>query len=275
MSAFNFALALIGLAFPKPTVWASEINIGLLVPYTGWEIGSRMASGAITALDTIQDAGLLTGYDIRFDIKDDACDKRIGVDIALQQWQGLKEDNKELHGFIGSACSSVCEHVALIASSIGIPFVSFGCNSGSLANKINYPTFTSVLAPVTSLAPMYPRIMDKYNWTRVALLVDMSESIMTGLAQEIKRLVDAEEGKIAFYHAMDPISPWYGTDIEADKKEGVRGVLRNIFLEARSKPNLSFFTSVKSGQYVMYCSCIANIVKLMMFIISLWFFTGI
>ncbi len=84
------------------------------------------------------------------------------MQAAVDMW--ASEDT--LVAFIGDACSTVCQPLALLAAAWNIPVVSWGCPIGSLADK---KTFTRVDSTWLSIAPVLNSLADVFNWNRVAI----------------------------------------------------------------------------------------------------------
>ena len=227
-------LSLCLVSFAKfPWTEAKNLNIGVLMPWTqGWELGPYMGSAIITGLEEVVERKLLTGYNLTWQWADTHCEPRQGLASAIQLWS---EFNSDVDAYVGGGCSVVCEPVALLSAAWNIPYVSFGCTSDTLSSKYDYPTFARSVGTWISLAPLFDKITDSYNWRRVGILTttqNINQLTSGAIKSELER-----SGKTVIYRTIDKVVE--GTQVNQNNFRKMKEIVKEIKEKARSKWKLS------------------------------------
>ncbi len=132
------------LLFQPVSICAVETDILTLGFLSPWEKGHLLAqtagSGIVVGIQEVGQRQILPGYTIEWVFRDDYCEPRWGMKMAVELWASVQQ----LDGIIGSVCSVVCQPVSLLAASLNIPVVSWG------AQVLNYPTNACILPLVES-----------------------------------------------------------------------------------------------------------------------------
>lgn len=72
---------------------------------------------------------------------------------------------------IGETMNPCCEVMATLASAIDRLFISIGCNPFQfMLDKESFPTFASARSIAFSFGLIVDKVMEKFNWKRVALI---------------------------------------------------------------------------------------------------------
>ena len=229
-------LTLLGLAatvtIPVAVTGANiQLNLGLLVPWaSGWAIGDKVTAGALVGYEEVVSRALLPGFDVSFQYNDSLCEARRGLGAAVDAWSTVNRIHGEynFHGFIGPGCSVACEPVGLLSAAWNLPVVSFSCTSDSLSNKYTYPTFTRAVGTWLSLAPMFVRVCEQYNWRRVAIITS-TENLMQLTANGANSALLAA-GVDVKYYTVEP-----GQGATSETLGNTNAVVKSVKKEARSK----------------------------------------
>ena len=141
-----------------------RLTLGYILPWTqGWPLGPSIGSAIILGMEEVRNREILPGYDIEWELRDDFCEPRRGMQVIVDLWDSVED----LDGLIGSGCSTVCQPESLLAASWGIPVVSWACSSHTLSDKDIYPTFTRVDGPWTARSHVYDHLADVFNWKKI------------------------------------------------------------------------------------------------------------
>ncbi|CAD5124055.1 DgyrCDS12359 [Dimorphilus gyrociliatus] len=189
--------------FLWPLVLTKDINLGILLPFSGPEkdIGQSIAGASRIAIDKINsDKNLLPDREIKFFWTDTACSAGQGLYKVVDMWFKY---GKNLHALIGGYCDAVCEPVGLLASHWNLPLISYGCSSSSLSNKNSYPTVCRTVGPFSKLSPMLVAVAQYFNWRRIAI-ISSTENVWQLTSFQIKVELEASGVHIPVFHSFDP-----------------------------------------------------------------------
>ena len=176
------------------------LNIGLLLPFSGWPVAQKMGSAIIVGIEKVKTEGILPDFDLSYLFIDTKCSAYHGLTGAMDIWSNLTD----LDVFIGGGCSVVCEPVALVSAVWNTPHVSWGCNSADLSDKHKYPTFSRTVGPWVSLAPMVADLMKTFGWTRAGI-VATTANIMQLTANAFRDEI-LSRGYEVFRHDMKTVA---------------------------------------------------------------------
>ena len=166
---------------------SKTLKIGALIPWTGsWPAGPRMASAILVAKDHIESHNLIPGYNLTYVWQDDMC----SAGPSLRGISDLWVEKPSVDVYIGPACSVGCVPGAFLAAHWNIPMISYGCGDAELSNKRQYPTFTRTVGPYTQSGRFFAKIMEEYNWHRLAILAS-TEQVWSQIASFVKEDMDA------------------------------------------------------------------------------------
>lgn len=86
-------------------------------------------------------------------------------------------EHEYLFYYLITACSFGVDVVGRMAASWNLPVITAVGSSGNLGNKLNFPTLTRLSFGLNKFAQMYLNIFEKYNWTDVAIIHDVTRPI--------------------------------------------------------------------------------------------------
>ena len=78
--------------------------------------------------------------------------------------------------YLITACSYGVDVVGRLAATWNLPVITPVGTSGNLGNKLNFPTLTRLSFGLNKFAQMYLSIFEKYNWTDVTIIHDVTHS---------------------------------------------------------------------------------------------------
>ncbi len=197
------------------------LTVGFLIPWEqgSWRVGPFLGSAVVLGIQEVQRRQLLPGYEIDWVMRDDYCEPRRGMQMAVDLWH-----SEDLDVIIGSSCSVVCQPVSLLAAAWGLPVVSWSCSSLSLSNKQAYPTFSRVNQPNIGRIPPLVSIAGRMQWKRTCILStpeDLYKFLAQGLFKEIQ-----QQGMYVELHIVD--STVRGNDILQDKMQALKSIFTSL-----------------------------------------------
>ena len=177
-----------------------------------WPIGTRIAAAVPMAInDVINDPSLLSGYNVTYKIVDSSCEPEKGLRgmVAL----------RNVHLFIGPACSVVTEPAALLAKIWNKPIVTYAASSNKFINKHVYSTLGTITAYARRNDRYTPKfvlqILKAFNWTMFAIL-SSSEVEWKTMAAKIRRAVEPSV-KVSLFENYDNKNPQFARLLEQGK----------------------------------------------------------
>ncbi len=227
---FNMYVSVLVILHVTNCVWCRNVQgivvnntltLGFTLPWTQeWMIGQHIGSGIILGIEEVYRRNILPEYEIEWTWRDSYCQPYRGVQMAVDMWSSMQD----LDGIIGDGCSVVCEPIALLAASWGIPIISWGCTSDALSDKSVYPTFTRVEGTWAILAPVLNDVADQFGWTRIAIIYT-PEDINKHTANSIRQVME-QSGKKIFMQLVEQIVR--GTTIHEERLQAQQAVLESI-----------------------------------------------
>jgi len=156
------------------TITALEpVNVMIPIPITGaWNAGATMQIAAEVAQDIINQKQLmLPGYELILDFSDDECDADTANRVMLEKYAS----SDQWIGVGGMGCVEVCESLAVIASSLFLPAVSFECSQGtSLSDTGLFPDFTRLGTTRSQVPDILTALQAQNGWNHLSIITDSS-----------------------------------------------------------------------------------------------------
>lgn len=205
---------------------SSEIRLGVLLPITGrWPIGTRIAAAVpLATSDVMNDATLLPGYNITYEIVDSSCEPEQG----LRGMVGFKGVDL----FIGPACSVVVEPAALLAKIWNKPIITYAASSNKFINKNVYSTLGTITAYARRSERYTPKfvlqILKAFNWTIFAIL-SSSEVEWKTMAGKIRHEVEPDL-KVSLFETYDNKNPQF-EKVLLKGKDVTRGKFAELYFD--------------------------------------------
>ena len=198
---------------------SKTFHLGVLASWNGFYAVGKHGIGALyVAHDVIKSDDITfreinkAGHNFKFTYKDTECDPGIGIpEVAALLCYGNNSDHS-IDGFIGPACSSVCEPAGYLARYWRKPMISFACVSNKLSNKQIYPTFARTSGPVY-YAPLYVAFIQTLNYKRVAIF---TTPVYNPLALSLRKYFIKARILVTDYVSFDEQTIRKQTDIKRD-----------------------------------------------------------
>lgn len=161
---------------PK-TVVVSDISsndtleLVLILPWTAMDdLGERTAGGFLVALEDIQSKvenyPFLQKYSLEWSFINTKCTE--SYDLVSQVIRKFSTYRSVL---IGISCRSMCIHLAQLAGSFNLPFISFGCMQKSLSNRFKFPMFFRTTSQIdTWMVNIFYDILVTFHWYQVVFV---------------------------------------------------------------------------------------------------------
>jgi hypothetical protein len=181
--------SLLFVASKMEIIVLTPISILSAMPLTGsWDAGKTMRLSARVAEAVINDDGIiLPGYAVSHVFFDDKCDTTQSTQIVLEQMKSLIK----YVALGGSGCSSVCAGTAFVASSIGLPYLSYDCPGPELSDTTLYPDLTRFGTVTTPKVDVIQEIGETFaDWTHVAVISGDPGIYRTPGEQLVSQLTD-------------------------------------------------------------------------------------
>ena len=162
----------------------TEIRLLGIYPQSGaWTGGIPVVTAVELALEEINsNRTLLPSTTLLHTALDDGCSQGGGVSAALQGCGplgsscGTTVNPTYMDAIIGSGCSSSCEATALLTAVWKMPQISWGCESPTLSNKVDFPYFVRAVAPATTIANALLSVVTSLGWEHLALITQSDGS---------------------------------------------------------------------------------------------------
>lgn len=75
-------------------------------------------------------------------------------------------------------CEDACPGVAVLASTLDIPVISYGCSSVTLADSNLYPAFFRTCPAFADLQLMLEQLLLYFRWTEFAVVTMFESSLL-------------------------------------------------------------------------------------------------
>jgi len=179
----------------QPVVLGIATDLSNLIPAPGQDI----ANGAILAINQFNEAGLLEGFTVEYDLQDDRCSGEDATSVANRFVA-----NASLVAVVGHACSGASIPASEIYNDARIPMISPSSTAVAFTNRgldvVNRTAYSDGIQGV--VAARY--ISEVLGAESIAILHDNS-SYGKGLAETV-RLTFIEElgGEVSAFEVVDP-----------------------------------------------------------------------
>ncbi|CAL8112896.1 unnamed protein product [Orchesella dallaii] len=162
------------LYLPLVSAKKKELHIGGIFPINGtggWQGGQACEPAAQMALlDVNNNKDLLSGYTLKLHWYDSECEPGRG---AAVMYQLLYKDPVKVMLLAG--CSTVCTTVAEAAKKWNLIVLCYGASSPALSNRQRFETLFRTHPSATVHNPTRIKLMQKFGWSRVAILQQAEE----------------------------------------------------------------------------------------------------
>ncbi|RMX38935.1 hypothetical protein pdam_00016427 [Pocillopora damicornis] len=189
----------------KYNVWGQpkqNITIAALAPMTGeWDVGRTTAAAMPIAVEDINnDPSILPNHRLQFVFGNTNCSPNTALPLVMNFWAQQK---RGVDAFIGGGCNRVCEYISLLAGKWNLPVISWGCMSAHLSNRNTFPTFVRTVGPYTKMEKLLKRLMEHFNWKRVAIIAS-TDDIWQIAANLVKIELLKHKINVAHFHSFIP-----------------------------------------------------------------------
>ncbi|XP_063590755.1 gamma-aminobutyric acid type B receptor subunit 1-like [Penaeus indicus] len=150
------------------------LHIGGIFPIRGsggWQGGQACQPAAMLALEDVNNRpDLLPGYKLNLAWNDSLCEPGLGAAVMYDLLYNPPTKLMLLGG-----CSTVSTTIGEAAKMWNLVVLSYGSSSPALADRNRFPTFFRTHPSATVHNPLRIKIMQKYDWSRVAILQQAEE----------------------------------------------------------------------------------------------------
>ncbi len=218
-TAFVLSLAVFVSALAIAPVKADDITIAVAGPMTGpvAAIGDQMKRGAEAAAAAINEAGGVSGRNVKIVVEDDACDPKQAVAVAnLIVGQQIK--------FVdGHACSGSSIPASDVYSDNKVLMVSPASSNPALTEK-GYPTILRIFPRDDAQgAFVAPWIAKNFKGKKIAILNDKS-AYGKGLATVVKQTLNGLGVQEVMFEGINPGEKDYSAIVSKLKSAGAEFV---------------------------------------------------
>ncbi|XP_069685797.1 gamma-aminobutyric acid type B receptor subunit 1 isoform X3 [Periplaneta americana] len=150
------------------------LHIGGIFPIGGkggWQGGQACEPAASLALDDVNNRkDLLTGFTLKLHWNDSECEPGLGASVMYNLLY-----NKPQKLMLLAGCSTVCTTVAEAAKMWNLVVLCYGASSPALSDRNRFPTLFRTHPSATVHNPTRIKLMEKFGWSRVAILQQAEE----------------------------------------------------------------------------------------------------
>ncbi|XP_071549928.1 gamma-aminobutyric acid type B receptor subunit 1 isoform X2 [Panulirus ornatus] len=166
------------------------LNIGGIFPIggsDGWQGGQACQPAAMLAMEDVNKRpDLLPGYKLNLAWNDSLCEPGLGAAVMYDLLYNPPTKLMLLGG-----CSTVCTTIGEAAKMWNLVVLSYGSSSPALSDRQRFPTFFRTHPSATVHNPTRIRVMQKYNWSRVAIIQQAEEVFISTVEDLELRCKDA------------------------------------------------------------------------------------
>uniref|UniRef100_A0AAG5CZJ2 Receptor ligand binding region domain-containing protein n=1 Tax=Anopheles atroparvus TaxID=41427 RepID=A0AAG5CZJ2_ANOAO len=153
---------------------ANQLHIGGIFPIAGkggWQGGQACMPAAKLALqDVNENPDLLPGFNLTLHSNDSECEPGLGASVMYNLLYNSPQKLMLLAG-----CSTVCTTVAEAAKMWNLVVLCYGASSPALSDRSRFPTLFRTHPSATVHNPTRIKLMQKFGWSRVAILQQAEE----------------------------------------------------------------------------------------------------
>lgn len=171
----------------------SVVELLLLVPWpdnrthAGWDAGPDLEVGARVAVKQVNaNSGILPDHNISLIVAGHEACGLSGADMGLQNLvkHGINANGNGIACVIGLYCSTSTSAISKVAGHTGIDLIQLTASNSPIfnANRKSFPHLWHFLESASVYATMMTSIMDKFSWTRVAVVSDLNNAFNLGIA---------------------------------------------------------------------------------------------
>lgn len=153
---------------------ANVLHIGGIFPIAGkggWQGGQACEPAANLALEDVnKNNDLLRGFTLKLHWNDSECEPGLGASVMYNLLY-----NKPQKLMLLAGCSTVCTTVAEAAKMWNLVVLCYGASSPALSDRDRFPTLFRTHPSATVHNPTRIKLMEKFGWSRVAILQQAEE----------------------------------------------------------------------------------------------------
>ncbi|KAK3920331.1 Gamma-aminobutyric acid type B receptor subunit 1 [Frankliniella fusca] len=150
------------------------LHIGGIFPIGGeggWQGGQACEPAANLALEDVNNRrDLLPGFKLKLHWNDSECEPGLGASVMYNLVY-----NKPQKLMLLAGCSTVCTTVAEAAKMWNLVVLCYGASSPALSDRNRFPTLFRTHPSATVHNPTRIKLMEKFGWSRVAILQQAEE----------------------------------------------------------------------------------------------------
>ncbi|KAK7868503.1 hypothetical protein R5R35_001911 [Gryllus longicercus] len=150
------------------------LHIGGIFPIGGkggWQGGQACEPAAYLALEDVNARkDLLPGFTLKLHWNDSECEPGLGASVMYNLLY-----NKPQKLMLLAGCSTVCTTVAEAAKMWNLVVLCYGASSPALSDRTRFPTLFRTHPSATVHNPTRIKLMEKFGWSRVAILQQAEE----------------------------------------------------------------------------------------------------
>ncbi|RZF43544.1 hypothetical protein LSTR_LSTR012824 [Laodelphax striatellus] len=150
------------------------LHIGGIFPIGGeggWQGGQACEPAANLALEDVNKRkDLLPGFTLKLHWNDSECEPGLGASVMYNLLY-----NKPQKLMLLAGCSTVCTTVAEAAKMWNLVVLCYGASSPALSDRNRFPTLFRTHPSATVHNPTRIKLMERFGWSRVAILQQAEE----------------------------------------------------------------------------------------------------
>ncbi|ODN02817.1 Gamma-aminobutyric acid type B receptor subunit 1 [Orchesella cincta] len=182
------------LQLPLANAKKKELHIGGIFPINGtggWQGGQACEPAAQMAFrDINKNKDLLAGYTLTLHPNDSECEPGRGAAVMYELLY-----NEPVKVMLLAGCSTVCTTVAEAAKKWNLIVLCYGASSPALSNRQRFETLFRTHPSATVHNPTRIFLMQKFGWSRVAIL-QQAEEVFISTVEDLEERCKAAKIEI-------------------------------------------------------------------------------
>jgi len=169
---------------------SGNLRVGVIMPMTGKNstFGEESWNGMLMAQDDLKEQGI--EWDLM--LKDNKSEELTAGNQAK-----LLIENKNVHVLLGAVASSCTQAIALITKEAGVPLITPASTNDKLTTE-GGPMVSRICFNDSFQGAVLANFALKQGWKKAVAVVDKAQVYSTGLAENFRKVMEANGGTVAF-----------------------------------------------------------------------------
>eukprot|EP00731_Ephydatia_muelleri_P021190 Em0013g917a len=142
----------------------TPLTLGLMLSFSGDYVTKNAIPGIQLAVDTINGAGVLPGYALKYSLTDSKCDQTVTL---TQFFEDIAWSRPSKVGFIGGGCENATIETAKISYFFNLTQLSCDSSTPEAEDRTRFKRYFQTLPNDVYLSQAFLQILNTFNWTKL------------------------------------------------------------------------------------------------------------